>query len=393
MDLREEALKLHKDNKGKIEVVSKVKVENAKDLSIAYTPGVAEPCKEIHANPELIYDYTNKGNMVAVVTDGSAVLGLGNIGARAGMPVMEGKSVLFKSFADVDAFPICIESQDVEIVVQTVKQIAPSFGGINLEDIAAPRCFEIEERLKKELDIPVFHDDQHGTAVIVLAGIINGLKVVGKKIENVTAVVSGAGAAGTAISKLLVSSGIKDVIICNSKGILDKNDEKLDPIRKEMALKTNKTNKKGSLADVMAGADIFIGVSAPNIVTKEMIESMNENSMAFAMANPVPEVLPEVALAGGIRVMGTGRSDFPNQVNNVLAFPGIFRGALDVRAKEINEEMKLAAAHAIAGLVTEEELNEEYIIPKAFDKRVAKAVAKAVSEAAIKTGVNRINGC
>ena len=393
MDLREEALKLHKDNKGKIEVVSKVKVENAKDLSIAYTPGVAEPCKEIHANPELIYDYTNKGNMVAVVTDGSAVLGLGNIGARAGMPVMEGKSVLFKSFADVDAFPICIESQDVEIVVQTVKQIAPSFGGINLEDIAAPRCFEIEERLKKELDIPVFHDDQHGTAVIVLAGIINGLKVVGKKIENVTAVVSGAGAAGTAISKLLVSSGIKDVIICNSKGILDKNDEKLDPIRKEMALKTNKTNKKGSLADAMVGSDIFIGVSAPNIVTKEMIESMNENSIAFAMANPVPEVLPEVALAGGIRVMGTGRSDFPNQVNNVLAFPGIFRGALDVRAKEINEEMKLAAAHAIAGLVTEEELNEEYIIPKAFDKRVAKAVAKAVSEAAIKTGVNRINGC
>ena len=390
MDLREEALKLHKDNKGKIEVVSKVKVENAKDLSIAYTPGVAEPCKEIHANPELIYDYTNKGNMVAVVTDGSAVLGLGNIGARAGMPVMEGKSVLFKSFANVDAFPICIESQDVETVVQTVKQIAPSFGGINLEDIAAPRCFEIEERLKKELDIPVFHDDQHGTAVIVLAGIINGLKVVGKKIEDAAVVVSGAGAAGIAISKLLVSSGIKDVIICNSKGILDKEDEKLDPIRKEMALKTNKTNKKGSLADAMAGADIFIGVSAPNIVTKEMIESMNKNSIAFAMANPVPEVLPEVALAAGIRVMGTGRSDFPNQINNVLAFPGIFRGAFDVRAKEINEEMKLAAAHAIAGLVTEEELNEEYIIPKAFDKRVAKAVAKAVSEAAIKTGVNRI---
>ena len=388
MDLREEALKLHKDNKGKIEVVSKVKVENAKDLSIAYTPGVAEPCKEIHANPELIYDYTNKGNMVAVVTDGSAVLGLGNIGARAGMPVMEGKSVLFKSFANVDAFPICIESQDVETVVQTVKQIAPSFGGINLEDIAAPRCFEIEERLKKELDIPVFHDDQHGTAVIVLAGIINGLKVVGKKIEDAAVVVSGAGAAGIAISKLLVSSGIKDVIIC--KGILDKEDEKLDPIRKEMALKTNKTNKKGSLADAMAGADIFIGVSAPNIVTKEMIESMNKNSIAFAMANPVPEVLPEVALAAGIRVMGTGRSDFPNQINNVLAFPGIFRGAFDVRAKEINEEMKLAAAHAIAELVTEEELNEEYIIPKAFDKRVAKAVAKAVSEAAIKTGVNRI---
>jgi malate dehydrogenase (oxaloacetate-decarboxylating) len=390
MDLREEALKLHKDNKGKIEVISKVRVENAKDLSLAYTPGVAEPCKEIHANPELIYEYTNKGNMVAVVTDGSAVLGLGNIGARAGMPVMEGKAVLFKSFANVDAFPICIESQDVDIVVQTVKQIAPSFGGINLEDIAAPRCFEIEERLKKELDIPVFHDDQHGTAVVVLAGIINALKAVGKKIENVTAVVSGAGAAGIAISKLLLSSGINDVIICNSRGILDKEDERLDPIRKEMALKTNKANKKGALSDALKGADIFIGVSAPNIVTKEMIESMNENSIAFAMANPIPEILPEVALAGKVKVMGTGRSDFPNQINNVLAFPGIFRGALDVRAKEINEEMKLAAAHAIAELVTEEELNEEYIIPKAFDKRVAKAVARAVSEAAIKTGVNRI---
>lgn len=390
MDLREEALKLHKDNKGKIEVISKVRVENAKDLSLAYTPGVAEPCKEIHANPELIYEYTNKGNMVAVVTDGSAVLGLGNIGARAGMPVMEGKAVLFKSFANVDAFPICIESQDVDMVVQTVKQIAPSFGGINLEDIAAPRCFEIEERLKKELDIPVFHDDQHGTAVVVLAGIINALKAVGKKIENVTAVVSGAGAAGIAISKLLLSSGINDVIICNSRGILDKEDERLDPIRKEMALKTNKANKKGALSDALKGADIFIGVSAPNIVTKEMIESMNENSIAFAMANPIPEILPEVALAGKVKVMGTGRSDFPNQINNVLAFPGIFRGALDVRAKEINEEMKIAAAHAIAELVTEEELNEEYIIPKAFDKRVAKAVARAVSEAAIKTGVNRI---
>ena len=390
MDLREEALKLHKDNKGKIEVISKVRVENAKDLSLAYTPGVAEPCKEIHANPELIYEYTNKGNMVAVVTDGSAVLGLGNIGSRAGMPVMEGKAVLFKSFANVDAFPICIESQDVDIVVQTVKQIAPSFGGINLEDIAAPRCFEIEERLKKELDIPVFHDDQHGTAVVVLAGIINALKAVGKKIENVTSVVSGAGAAGIAISKLLLSSGINDVIICNSRGILDKEDERLDPIRKEMALKTNKANKKGALSDALKGADIFIGVSAPNIVTKEMIESMNENSIAFAMANPIPEILPEVALAGKVKVMGTGRSDFPNQINNVLAFPGIFRGALDVRAKEINEEMKIAAAHAIAELVTEEELNEEYIIPKAFDKRVAKAVARAVSEAAIKTGVNRI---
>ena len=329
MSLREEALKLHKDNQGKIEVISKVKVENAKDLSLAYTPGVAEPCKDIHANPELVYDYTNKGNMVAVVTDGSAVLGLGNIGARAGMPVMEGKAVLFKSFANVDAFPICLESQDVETIVETVKQIAPTFGGINLEDIAAPRFFEIEERLKKELDIPVFHDDQHGTAIVVLAGILNGLKVLGKKIEDVTAAVSGAGAAGIAISKLLVNAGIKDIIICNSRGILDKEDEKLDPIRREMAISTNKNNKKGSLADAMAGADIFIGVSAPNIVTKEMIASMNDNSIAFSMANPVPEVLPEVALAGGIKVMGTGRSDFPNQINNVLAFPGIFRGTFD----------------------------------------------------------------
>jgi malate dehydrogenase (oxaloacetate-decarboxylating) len=390
MDLREEALKLHKDNRGKVEVISKVKVENSKDLSLAYTPGVAEPCKEIHANPELVYDYTNKGNMVAVVTDGSAVLGLGNIGPKAGMPVMEGKAVLFKSFADVDAFPICIDSQDVDTIVETVKLIAPSFGGINLEDISAPRCFEIEERLKKELDIPIFHDDQHGTAIIVLAGILNGLKVVGKKIEDVTAAISGAGAAGIAIAKLLINAGIKDVIICNSRGILDKSEENLDPIRKEMALTTNKENRKGTLADAMVGTDIFIGVSAPNIVTKEMIESMNENSIAFAMANPVPEVLPDIAKAGGIRVMGTGRSDFPNQINNVLAFPGIFRGAFDVRASEINEEMKIAAAYALAGLVTDEELNEEYIIPAAFDKRVAPAVAKAVAEAAIKTGVNRI---
>lgn len=390
MNLREEALKLHKDNRGKIEVTSKVKVENSNDLSLAYTPGVAEPCKDIHANPDLIYDYTNKANMVAVVTDGSAVLGLGNIGSRAGMPVMEGKAVLFKSFADVDAFPICIESQDSDVIVETVKQIAPTFGGINLEDISAPRCFEIEARLKKELDIPVFHDDQHGTAIIVLAGVLNGLKVVNKKIEDVTAAISGAGAAGIAIAKLLVNAGIKDVILCNSRGILEKSDEKLDPIRKEMAITTNKTNKKGSLADAMAGADIFIGVSAPNIVTKEMVESMNENSIAFAMANPVPEVLPEIAKAGGIRVMGTGRSDFPNQINNVLAFPGIFRGAISVRASEINEEMKLAAAHALANLVTDEELNEDYIIPAAFDKRVAPAVAKAVAEAAIKTGVNRI---
>lgn len=390
MNLREEALKLHRDNKGKIEVISKVKVENSKDLSLAYTPGVAEPCKEIQKNPELMYDYTNKGNVVAIVTDGSAVLGLGNIGTRASMPVMEGKAVLFKSFANVDAFPICLESQDVDVIVQTVKQIAPSFGGINLEDIAAPRCFEIEERLKKELDIPIFHDDQHGTAIVVLSGIINGLKVVGKNIEDVTAVISGAGAAGVAIAKLLINAGMNDVIICNSRGILDKKDEKLDPIRKELAISTNKTNKKGTLADAMVGTDVFIGVSAPDIVTKEMVESMNDDSIAFAMANPIPEVLPEIALAGGIKVMGTGRSDFPNQINNVLAFPGVFRGAFDVNATEINEEMKLAAAYAIAELVSDKELNEDYIIPKAFDRRVAPSVAKAVSEAAIKSGVVRI---
>jgi len=389
MDLREEALRLHKDNKGKIEVISKVKVENAKDLSLAYTPGVAEPCKEIHKDEDLVYEYTNKGNVVAVVTDGSAVLGLGNIGPRAGMPVMEGKAVLFKAFADVDAFPICLESQDVDTIVKTVKEIAPSFGGINLEDISAPRCFEIEERLKEELDIPVFHDDQHGTAVVVLAGVINALKVVGKKMEDVKVSISGAGAAGVAIAKLLLNAGVKDVIVCNSRGILDENDERLDPIRRELVATSNKEKRKGTLADAMAGTDIFIGVSAPNIVTKEMVESMNEDPIVFAMSNPVPEILPEVAKEGGVRVMGTGRSDFPNQINNVLAFPGIFRGALDVRARDINEEMKIAAAHAIAGLVSDEELNEEYVIPKAFDERVAPVVAKAVAEAAIKSGVAR----
>lgn len=390
MSLREEALKLHKDNQGKIEVVSKVQVNDAKDLALAYTPGVAEPCKEIAKNPDAVYDYTNKGNMVAVVTDGSAVLGLGNIGSRAGMPVMEGKAVLFKSFAGVDAFPICLETQDTEGIIEAVKQIAPTFGGINLEDIQAPKCFEIEERLKKELDIPVFHDDQHGTAIVVLAGIINALKVVNKKMEDVTAAVSGAGAAGIAISKLLVNAGIKDVIICNSRGILDPEDKSLDPIRLEIAKTTNKEGRKGDLAEAMRDTDIFIGVSAPDIVTKEMVETMKEDSIAFAMANPVPEVLPEVAKAGGIDIMGTGRSDFPNQINNVLAFPGIFKGAFEVRASEINEEMKLAAAEAIASLVSEDELSEDYIIPAAFDERVATTVAEAVKEAAIKTGVNRI---
>jgi malate dehydrogenase (oxaloacetate-decarboxylating) len=390
MSIREEALKLHKDNQGKIEVVSKVKVENAEDLSLAYTPGVAEPCKDIAENPELVYDYTNKGNVVAVVTDGSAVLGLGNIGSRAGMPVMEGKAVLFKSFAGVDAFPICVESQDKEDIINTVIQIAPTFGGINLEDIAAPKCFEIEARLKEALDIPVFHDDQHGTAIVVLSGIINGLKVVGKKMEDVTAAISGAGAAGIAIAKLLVNAGMKDVIICNRRGILNPEDETLDPMIREVAATTNKEKKSGSLADAMKGADIFIGVSGPNIVTAEMVAGMNEDSIAFAMANPVPEILPEIAKGGGIDVMGTGRSDFPNQINNVLAFPGIFKGAFEVRASDINEEMKIAAAHAIANLVAEDELSPDYIIPAAFDERVAPAVAEAVKQAAIDTGVNRI---
>ncbi len=390
MSLREEALKLHKENQGKIEVVSKVKVENAEDLSLAYTPGVAEPCKDIAENRDLVYDYTNKGNVVAVVTDGSAVLGLGNIGSRAGMPVMEGKAVLFKSFAGVDAFPICLESQDKEDIINAVIQIAPTFGGINLEDIAAPKCFEIEQRLKEALDIPVFHDDQHGTAIVVLAGIINGLKVVGKKMEDVTAAISGAGAAGIAIAKLLVNAGIKDVRICNRRGIIQPDDEALDPMIREVAAMTNKDKLKGSLADAMKGTDIFIGVSGPNIVTEEMVMGMNEDSIAFAMANPVPEILPEIAKAGGIDVMGTGRSDFPNQINNVLAFPGIFKGAFEVRASDINEEMKIAAANAIANLVAEDELGPDYIIPAAFDERVAPAVAEAVKQAAIDTGVNRI---
>lgn len=390
MSLREDALKLHKDNHGKISVESKVEVKDAAALSLAYSPGVAEPCKDIAKDKDLAFEYTNKGNMVAVVTDGSAVLGLGNIGGIAGLPVMEGKAVLFKEFAGVDAFPICLDTQDTEEIIQTVKHIAPTFGGINLEDINAPKCFEIEERLKKELDIPVFHDDQHGTAIVTLAGIINALKVVGKKIEDCTAAISGAGAAGIAIAKLLVSAGIKDVIVCNSRGILEPNDEKLDPIRLEVAKTTNKNKKTGTLADAMKGTDIFIGVSVSDVVTKEMVESMNDDAIAFAMANPVPEVTPEIAKAGGIRIMGTGRSDFPNQINNVLAFPGIFKGALAVRAKEINEEMKIAAAHAIANLIDEKDLNEAYVVPSPFDERVADAVANAVKETAIKTGVNKL---
>ena len=390
MNYYEESLKLHEKHQGKIEIVSKVKVENRTDLSLAYTPGVAEPCKKIHENEENVYKYTSKGNIVAVVTDGTAVLGLGDIGPKAGLPVMEGKSILFKEFANVDAFPICIDSKNVDEIVRTVKLISPGLGGINLEDIGAPRCFEVEERLKKELDIPVFHDDQHGTAIVVLAGIINALKVVNKKIENVKVVINGAGAAGTAISKLLLASGVKNLIACDKVGILYRGMEKIDDAKTELAQITNPENIKGSLSDALKGADIFIGVSAPGIVTKEMVSSMNSDSILFAMANPVPEIMPEEAKEAGARVIGTGRSDYPNQVNNVLAFPGIFRGALDVRAKEINEEMKLAAAYAIADYVKAEELNENNVIPSALDKNVASKVAEAIANAARKTGVARV---
>ena len=390
MNYFEESLKLHEQNKGKLEVVSKVKVENRDDLSLAYTPGVAEPCRKIHENEENVYKYTSKGNMVAVVTDGSAVLGLGDIGPKAGLPVMEGKSVLFKEFADVDAFPICIDSKDVDEIVKTVKLISPGFGGINLEDIGAPRCFEVEERLKKELDIPVFHDDQHGTAIVVLAGLINGLKLVKKEIGKIRVVVNGAGAAGTAIIKLLMSCGVKDVIVCDRVGILHSGLENLDLAKEELAKITNLENMQGSLADALKGADVFIGVSAPGVVSKEMVETMNTDAILFAMANPTPEIMPDEAKAGGARVVGTGRSDFPNQINNVLAFPGIFKGALEVRASEINEEMKIAAAYAIAEMIKEEDLNEDNVIPYALDKTVAENVAEAIKKAARNSNVARI---
>lgn len=386
MDLREEALKLHKENRGKIEVISKVPVENSKDLSLTYTPGVAEPCKDIHKDPDLAYEYTAKGHMVAVVTDGSAVLGLGNIGGLAGMPVMEGKCVLFKTFGGVDAFPICLATQDVDEIVATVKNISPTFGGINLEDISAPRCFEVERRLKQELSIPVFHDDQHGTAVVILAAMMNALKVVGKEIKDVTVVISGAGAAGVATARLLLNSGVRDVIICDRKGTIYQGREGNDWIKKEIAALTNKAGIKGSLADAMKGADVFIGVSGPEIATRDMVATMNRDAIVLAMANPVPEIWPDEAKAGGAKVVGTGRSDFPNQVNNVLAFPGIFRGALEVKAREINEEMKIAAANAIAELVGEN-LSSENILPKAFDKRVGAHVAASVAKAAMDSGV------
>lgn len=387
MTIQQESLELHEKLKGKIEVNSTVEVNNMHDLSLAYTPGVAEPCKEINKDVDKVYTYTRKGNLVAVVTDGTAVLGLGDIGPEAGMPVMEGKAVLFKSFADVDAFPICLATKDVDEIVNTIKLMAPTFGGINLEDISAPRCFEIEERLKKELDIPVFHDDQHGTAVVTLAAMLNALKIVGKKLEDIKVVVNGSGAAGIACTKLLMSLGLKDVVLCDRQGAIYDGREGLNHSKAEIAKVTNLGKRAGTLEDVIQGTDVFIGVSAPNTVTQEMVESMNEDAIIFAMANPVPEIFPEDARAAGARVIGTGRSDFPNQINNVLAFPGIFRGALDVRASDINDAMKIAAAEAIANVISDEELNEEYIIPAPFDDRVAKAVAKAVMEAAIESGV------
>ena len=389
MDYAKESLRLHGEWKGKIEMVTRVPVKTKDDLSLAYTPGVAQPCLEIQKAPSKSYELTRRWNMAAVITDGSAVLGLGDIGPEAGMPVMEGKCVLFKAFGDVDAFPICVKTKDVDEFVETVYNISGSFGGINLEDIAAPRCFEIERKLKEKCDIPIFHDDQHGTAVITLAGLTNALKVVGKKKEDVKVVTSGAGAAAIAITKLLLSAGFRDITMCDRKGAIYKSREGLNWIKTEMTEVTNLSRKAGTLADMLVGADVFIGVSAPNTVTTEMVKTMNKDAIIFACANPTPEIFPDAAKAGGARVVSTGRSDYPNQINNVLAFPGIFRGAFDVRASDINEEMKVAAAEALAGLVGDE-LSEDYIIPAAFDPRVGPAVAKAVAEAARRSGVARI---
>lgn len=390
MNIRESALKLHREKKGKIEITSKVKINSKKDLSIVYTPGVAEPCKEIEANPNLSYEYTSKSNMIGIVTDGSAVLGLGNIGSRAAMPVMEGKSVLFKELGNIDAFPICLESQDMEDIIFTIKQIAPSFGGINLEDISAPKCFEIEKRLKEELDIPVFHDDQHGTAIVVLAALINSLKVVEKELEKVKIVINGSGAAGISIAKLLISAGAKDIIICDRKGILDLGGNITDSSKIEIAKMTNPRRIVGGLKRAILESDVFIGVSGANVLTTEDIKTMNSDAIVFAMANPAPEIDPQDAKEGGARIVGTGRSDFPNQVNNVLAFPGIFRGALDSRARDINEDMKLAASYTIAEMVADDMLNEENILPEVLDKNVGIKVGKAVAKAAKDSGVSRI---
>ena len=390
MNYAEESLKKHYEWKGKLETVPKMKIENRDDLSLAYTPGVAQACLEIRKDPEKSYLLTGRGNFVAVVTDGTAVLGLGDIGPEAGMPVMEGKCVLFKAFGGVDAIPLCIRSKDVDEIVNTVALLAGSFGGINLEDIAAPRCFEIERKLKERCDIPVFHDDQHGTAVVVLAAVLNALKTVKKDIGSIRAVINGAGSAGIAIAKLLLSRGLKSLILCDKNGMIFEGAEWLNPAQAEMAKITNRDRKTGNLADALKGADLFIGVSAGNLVTPEMIATMATDPILFPMANPTPEIMPDLALASGAAVVGTGRSDFPNQINNVLAFPGIFRGALDVRAREINEEMKLAAAEALASLVSSEELARDYILPRAFDPRVGPTVAKAVAEAARKSGVAKL---
>ncbi len=390
MDIRQESLKKHYEWNGKIEVVSRSPITNREELSLAYTPGVAEPCMAIHGDINKSYELTRRNNLVAVITDGTAVLGLGDIGPEAGMPVMEGKCALFKEFADVDAFPLCIRSKDVDEIVRTIYLLSGSFGGINLEDIAAPRCFEIEKRLKEICDIPVFHDDQHGTAIVVAAALINALKVVKKDIEKIRVVINGAGSAGTAIANHIMKLGVKSLVMVDRLGIIYEGMDGLSDAHMELASVTNKEHLKGNLADAMKGADVFIGVSAPNIVSKEMVASMAEGAIVFPMANPTPEIMPGLAKEAGAKIVGTGRSDFPNQINNVSAFPGIFRGALDVRASDINEEMKMAASYAIASLVSDDELNEEYILPNSFDLRIGKAVAKAVSEAAIKSGVARI---
>lgn len=390
MDNKEFALQEHEKWAGKIEVISRAKLETPEDLAVCYTPGVAEPCIKISEDVNLSYKYTRRHNMVAVVTDGSAVLGLGDIGPEAGMPVMEGKCCLFKAFGDVDAFPLCVRTKDVDEIVKTVSLLAGSFGGVNLEDISAPRCFEIERKLKECCDIPIFHDDQHGTAVIVAAGLINSLKLVHKKLDEIKVVMNGAGAAGIAIAKHLLNMGVKDITLCDSKGIICKGDPRLNAVKQKMAEITNLSHLEGSLADAMKGADVFLGISAAGCVSEEMVKSMAKDPILFAMANPTPEIMPDIAKKAGAAVVGTGRSDFPNQINNVLAFPGIFRGALDCRASDINEEMKVAASFAIASLVSDEELNADYILPEAFDKRIGKTVAEAVKKAAVETGVARI---
>lgn len=389
MDYNELSLKMHMEGPGKLQVTSKVKIKDRNDLSTAYTPGVAEPCRKIRDNKQDVYKYTCKANTVAVVSDGTAVLGLGDIGPEAAIPVMEGKAILFKEFAGVDAFPICLDTKNVDEIVETVKRIAPVFGGINLEDISAPRCFEIERRLKEELDIPVFHDDQHGTAIVVSAGLINAVKLVGKKMEDINVVINGAGSAGISICKLLMQLGVGNVVLVDKEGALCPGEKWMNSAQSAMALVTNKNEERGTLADIIKGKDVFVGVSAPGVLSAEMVETMAEDSIVFAMANPTPEIMPEEAKKGNVRVMATGRSDYPNQINNVLVFPGIFRGALDVRATAITEEMKVAAAKAIASIVSDEELSEEYIIPGAFDERVVHVVAKAVSDEAIKLGITK----